>query len=67
MSEPNSGTIEVDLEREDVKQLLTHGTAVVQKHVGPLRIDIRCKDKLRTEVVIDGHSEGTEVLNDDND
>ena len=65
MTDDADGTIQIELNRDEMMHLLTHGTAVVQKDAGPLRIDIKTETKLRTEIVAEHPEEEPEPINDE--
>jgi len=62
--ESPSGEIAVELDRQDVQHLLTHGSATVSKDVGPLTVKVRCQEKLWAKVVVDGPEEPAEEVGD---
>lgn len=62
MSREDTGGLTVWLDHEDMQHLLTHGTAVVSKEVGPIEVKIKTEQKLRTNIVMEGPNDDPEVV-----
>jgi hypothetical protein len=63
MTDQAKGGLTVEIGRDDIQHLMTHGAAVVTKEVGPIEVKIRCDEKMTAwVVVVDEDGEHAEVL-----
>lgn len=56
------GGLTVEVDAKDIQQLMTHGTSVVTKEVGPIEVKIRCRNKMRAAVIVDGRDKDPEEM-----
>jgi len=62
MTDDTQGGLTVSIDAQDIQHLMTHGRAIVTKEVGPIQVKIRCDEKMRTAVVVEGPDKDPEEM-----
>lgn len=62
MTDETNGSLTVEIDSSDIQHLMTHGTSVVTKDIGPIQVKIACRDKMRAAVIASGPDKDPEEM-----